>query len=253
MSESGTTNQDRPHLSVIVPAFNEELRLPGTLEDILRYLSRQSYRSEVIVVDDGSSDGTAAVARSFCTGQIPVRVCAHHDSSNHGKGASIKLGMLSARGRFCLFMDADNSTTVDQIADFWQAFDRGYDVVVGSRKARGANVLVHQKWYKELAGRCGNLIIRMLAVPGISDTQAGFKMFTRECVETVFPQLTISRWGMDVEILAAARELGFRICELPITWINSPSSKVGALSYMQVLADVWRVNRNVKSGIYRRD
>ncbi len=243
---------NQPHLSVIIPAYNEELRLPGTLEDVLRYLARQPYRSEIIVVDDGSDDGTAAVARSFRRDTIPVRLCTHTNSVNRGKGASVRLGMLQARGQFRLFMDADNSTTVDQIADFWPAFDRGYEVIVGSRKASGAHVLVHQKWYKEAAGRFGNLIIRLLAVPGVSDTQAGFKMFTRECVETVFPKLTIDRWGMDIEILAAARALNFRICELPITWVNSPSSKVGTLSYFQVLADVWRIRRNVRAGLYSR-
>jgi len=252
MSNSGSSVPGRPQLSVVIPACNEEMRLPGTLEDVLRYLTRQSFRSEIIVVDDGSSDGTVKAARSFCGGTVPVRICAHPDSANHGKGASVRMGMLQSRGEFCLFMDADNSTTVDQIADFWPAFDRGFDVIVGSRKAPGAHVLVHQRWYKEVAGRFGNLVIRSLAVPGVSDTQAGFKMFTRECVETVFPQLTIDRWGMDIEILAVARFLNFRICEMPITWINSPSSKVGVLSYFQVLSDVWRVHRNLRSGVYRR-
>ncbi len=240
------------HLSVIIPAYNEELRLPGTLEDILRYLSGQSYESEIVVVDDGSSDGTPTVARGFSGGRIIVRICTHPGGGNRGKGAAVRLGMMEARGQFRLFMDADNSTTVDQVAGFWPAFDRGYNVVIGSRKAPGAHVAVHQKWYKELAGRFGNLVIRLLAVPGLSDTQAGFKMFTRECVEAVFPMLTVDRWGMDIEILAVARALGFRICELPITWFNSPLSKVGLKSYFQVLSDVWRVHRNLRSGIYRK-
>ncbi len=251
-SNPASSSPGLPQLSVVIPAYNEELRLPGTLEDVLRYLARQAYRSEIIVVDDGSADATAAVVRSFCADSVPVRLCGHPDSANRGKGASVKRGMLEAHGRFCLFMDADNSTTVDQVADFWPAFDRGFDVVIGSRKAPGAQVLVHQVWTKEIAGRFGNLIIRLLAVPGVSDTQAGFKMFTRESVETIFPQMTIDRWGMDVEILAAARSLNLRICELPITWINSPSSKVSVLSYLQVLADVWRVHRNLKAGLYRR-
>ncbi len=239
------------HLSVVIPAYNEALRLPGTLEDVLRYLSRQSYRSEIIVVDDGSDDGTAAVALDCRSEVVPVRLFSHPDSANRGKGASVRLGMLKARGQFSLFMDADNSTTVDQVADFWPAFDRGFDVVIGSRKAPGANVMVRQKWYKVMAGRLGNLVIRLLAVPGISDTQAGFKMFTRKCVEAVFPVLTIDRWGMDVEILAAARAMGYLVCELPVTWINSPSSKVGWRSYFQVLADVWCIRRNLRSGVYR--
>jgi dolichyl-phosphate beta-glucosyltransferase len=111
--------------------------------------------------------------------------------------------------------------------------------------------VVHQAPHKELAGRFGNWIIRLLAVPGVSDTQAGFKILTRECVERVFPRLTVDRWGFDIEILAVARFLGFRIRELPITWINSSASKVGAGSYFEVMAEVWRVRRNLKSGLYR--
>ena len=239
------------HLSVIIPAFNEELRLPGTLDDALRYLSAQRYRSEVIVVDDGSSDGTASVAGRFCAGPVPVRLCAHPDRANHGKGAAVRLGMMEARGAFRLFTDADNSTTLDQIAGFWQSFEEGFDSVIGSRRAHGARIVVHQALHKELAGRFGNWIIRLLAVPGVSDTQAGFKILTRECVERVFPRLTVDRWGFDIEILAVARSLGYRIRELPITWINSPASKVGAGSDFEVMAEVWRVRRNLKSGLYR--
>jgi dolichyl-phosphate beta-glucosyltransferase len=245
------TDPSNIHLSVIIPAFNEELRLPGTLEDVLRYLSAQRYRSEVIVVDDGSSDGTASVAGRFCAGPVPVRLCAHPDRANHGKGAAVRLGMMKARGAFRLFMDADNSTTLDQIAGFWPSLEEGFDVVIGSRRAPGARIMVHQGLHKELAGRFGNWIIRLLAVPGVSDTQAGFKILTRECVERVFPRLTVDRWGFDIEILAVARSLGFRVRELPITWINSPASKVGAGSYFEVMAEVWRVRRNLKSGLYR--
>lgn len=240
------------HLSVVIPAYNEESRLPGTLAEIVKYLSRQSYGSEIVVVDDGSTDRTAAVAADLHSSPVPVRVCSHRDHANKGKGAAVKLGMLEARGEYRLFMDADNSTTVNQVEAFWPCFQEGFDVVIGSRKAPGANVMVHQAWYKEVAGRCGNLLIRSLAVPGVSDTQAGFKMFSRECAENLFPRMTIERWGFDVEILAAARSLGYRIRELPITWINSPASKVGVRSYFEVMADVYRVRRNVQAGIYRQ-
>lgn len=237
---------------MIIPAYNEQLRLPGTLEDVLRYLSLQTYQSEIIVADDGSTDATEAVARSYCGGPVPVRLCAHPDGANHGKGSAVRRGMMEARGEYRLFMDADNSTTVDQVADFWPAFDQGFDLVIGSRKTPGAHVVIHQRWYKELAGRLGNLIIRLLAVPGVSDTQAGFKIFTQECVEAVFPRLTVGRWGFDIEILAVARALRFRIRELPITWVNSPASKVGPFSYFEVMAEVWRIRRNLRSGVYRR-
>jgi dolichyl-phosphate beta-glucosyltransferase len=248
--KSVMTDPSAIHLSVIIPAYNEEQRLPATLEDVLHYLSAQRYRSEVLVVDDGSSDGTANTAAGFVGGAIPVRLCAHPDHTNRGKGAAVRLGMLTARGEFRLFMDADNSTSVDQIAGFWPFLEQGWDIVIGSRRAAGARIVVHQARHKEIAGRFGNWMIRMLAVPGVLDTQAGFKILTRTCVERIFPQLTVDRWGFDIEILAVARHLGYRIREVPIAWINSPASKVGAGSYFEVMEDVWRIRRNLKSGLY---
>ena len=146
-------------LSVIIPAFNEELRLAGTLRTVDSYLAAQRYESEIIVVDDGSSDGTLRIARA-CKTVKSLRVYQHSDSANHGKGASVRRGMLEARGAYCIFMDADNSTGIDQIVGFWPCFDQGYDIVIGSRRKQGARIEVHQPWYKELAGRLGNLVIR---------------------------------------------------------------------------------------------
>jgi len=244
------TSESRVHLSVIIPAYNEECRLPETLQHVIRYLSAQPYRSEVLVVDDGSADGTARIASSIDGGAVAVRLCTHPDGGNHGKGAAVRLGMLKAAGAYRLFMDADNSTTIEQVEKFWPAFDEGLDVVIGSRKAPGAQVAVHQPWYKELAGRAGNLFIRLLAAPGISDTQAGFKAFTAGSAEDLFARQTIERWGYDFEILAIARARGYRVREIPIRWINSPDSKVRTGSYIQVLGEVWRVHRNLRAGRY---
>jgi len=238
-------------LSVIIPAYDEEARLPGTLRQVGAFLAAQPYDSEVLVVDDGSKDGTAA-AVGRCTAVAMLRLIHHPDGGNHGKGASVRRGMMEARGAFRLFMDADNSTTIDQIAALWPWFEQGYDVVIGSRRTPGARVEVHQAWYKELAGRLGNLVIRALAVPGVEDTQAGFKMFTSRAAAAVFPLQTLDRWGSDFEVLAIARLLGFRIREVPIVWINAPGSKVKLSSYPQVLREVWRVRRNLKSGRYLR-
>ncbi len=244
-------SMSRPHLSVIIPAYNEESRLPGTLRHVLDYLSSQPYSSEVLVVDDGSVDRTAETVRRCSGGETCLRLEHHPDHANHGKGAAVKLGMLSAAGEFRLFMDADNSTTVDQIEGFWPRFDEGCDVVVGSRTVAGALVPLRQPKYREMAGRFGNWIIRACAVPGIQDTQVGFKMFTRSGAETIFPRLTIERWGFDIEVLTIARLHGMRISEMPVRWCNAPGSKVGMGSYLEVLSEVWRIRRNLRAGLYR--
>jgi dolichyl-phosphate beta-glucosyltransferase len=243
-------NHTGPHLSVIIPAYNEEQRLPRTLDDVLAYLRAQPYDWEVVVVDDGSSDGTGRVVGERVGDSLPVRLLRHPDGANHGKGATVRLGMEAAAGRYRLFMDADNSTTLDHVEKFWPWFDDGYDVVIGSRDVQGAQVEVHQRWYKELAGNVGNWIIRFLAVPGICDTQAGFKMFSRRCIEAILPALTIDHWGFDVELLVAARRHGFRIKEVPIRWVNAPNSKVRATTYFEVLGEVWRVRKNLRAGKY---
>ncbi len=244
------SSQSSVRLSVVIPAYNEEARLPATLRQSAEYLRLQSYPSEIIVVDDGSRDRTPQVVQEQSGHPVSVRLVRHPDLANHGKGAAVRLGMHEAEGEFRLFMDADNSTTLDQIERFWPCFEEGFDVAIGSRKAAGANVAVHQAYYKEIAGRLGNWVIRTLAVPGICDTQAGFKMFTRRSAEIIFPRLTLDRWGFDIEILAIAGRHGCRIREVPITWINAPGSKVGFGSYFQVLSEVLHVRRNLKSGRY---
>lgn len=238
------------HLSVTIPAYNEERRLPRTLDAVCSYLASQTYAAEVIVVDDGSTDRTGEVARSKSGVRVPVKVIRHPDDRNHGKGAAVRRGMLAATGQYRLFMDADNSTTIDHVGRFWSYVDEGYDIVIGSRDVEGSVVAVHQRWYKELAGDFGNVIVRLLAVPGIYDTQAGFKLFTAKAVQDVFPRLTIDRWGFDVEILAVALRRGYRIKEAPITWVNDAESKVRVSAYFEVLGEVWRIRRNLKAGLY---
>lgn len=251
MNSESMSDPSSVRLSVVIPAYNEELRLPITLRQSVEYLESQPYRSEIVVVDDGSTDGTQQVARQWSSSVLPIRLILHPDRGNHGKGAAVRLGMKEARGEYRLFMDADNSTTLDQVARFWPCFEEGYDVVIGSRKVEGAVVAVHQPRYKEVAGSLGNWAIRTLAVPGIRDTQAGFKMFTRRSAGVIMPRLTIDRWGFDIEILAIARCHGYRIREVPITWINAPGSKVSFGSYFQVLSEVRRVRCNLKAGRYK--
>jgi dolichyl-phosphate beta-glucosyltransferase len=238
-------------LSVIIPAYNEESRLPHTLRQSIEYLKAQSYDSEIIVVNDGSTDGTERVVRERSSSSVSVKLLAHPDGANHGKGASVKRGMLEARGEYRLFMDADNSTSLDQVERFWPFFNQGYPVVIGSRTLEDSVISLHQPRYKELAGRLGNWFIRTLAVPGISDTQAGFKMFAAQEAKMIFSRQTLDRWGYDFELLAIARYKNFRICEVPITWLNATGSKITFKSYFEVLAEVWRVRQNLKSGLYQ--
>ena len=240
----------KPLLSIIIPAYNEEKRLPRTLQDVLQYLARWNSPSEVLVVDDGSSDATARLVAQWKCPPVPLRLIQHPDGRNHGKGAAVRRGILEARGHNRLFMDADNSTTCEHLGGFLPLLEQGYDVVIGSRDIEGAAVPIRQPWYKAVAGDAGNLLIRALAVPGILDTQAGFKLFSQRAAEDIFPKLTLDRWGFDVEILAVARRRGYRIAELPVTWRNDPDSKVRWTSYFSVLAEVWQVRRNLHSGIY---
>jgi len=240
------------HLSVVIPAFNEERRLPATLSSVVEYLNGRDYDSEVVVVDDGSFDRTAELVRGWDGGRTALRLIAHPDGANHGKGATVRRGFARSTGDFRIFMDADNSTTINQIETFWPFFDQGFDVVIGSRDVAEAKVLVHQSWHKELGGKVGNLVIQMLAAPGIKDTQAGFKMFTAACIEDLLPCLRIDRWGFDVELIAAARHRGFRVKEAPIRWVNSPDSKVPPNAYLQVMAEVWKVRKLRRAGAYDR-
>lgn len=245
------TSDPTLRLSVVIPAFNEELRLPDTLAQSVAYLRARTYGSEILVVDDGSSDRTAEIARRHDSGPVPVRLLAHPDGLNHGKGASVRLGMLAAGGTHLLFMDADNSTTLEHVERFWPYFDKGYDVVIGSRALEDSVIPIRQARCKELAGRLGNWIIQTLSVPGIADTQAGFKMFTRKAAGIIFPRQKMARWGYDIELLAIAQAHGCLIAEAPITWRNAPGSKVTARSYLQVLGEVWRIRRNLRAGLYR--
>jgi len=236
------------YLSVVIPAYNEEKRLPKTLQAVVQYLKKQSYSWEVAVVDDGSKDKTADLVREASVHEGRVRLLQYGE--NKGKGYAVRYGMTHVSGEYRLFMDADNSTTVDHFEQLFPYFKMGFDVVIGSRDVPGADVAVHQPWWKERLGDLGNLWIQFWAVPGIKDTQAGFKVFTGEASDKVFSLLTIDRWGFDVEALAVARKLGYKIAERPIKWVNDADSKVSAKAYLDVLKEVVQVRLNIWRGKY---
>jgi dolichyl-phosphate beta-glucosyltransferase len=242
---------NEPFLSVIIPAYNEEHRLPHTLQAVLTYLRKQSYDWEVVIVNDGSTDRTAEIVQAVMVNEARVRLLQY--GHNRGKGYAVRFGMTHTTGQYRLFMDADNSTTIDHFAKFSPYLHQGYGVVIGSRDVAGANIAIHQPWWKEKLGDLGNVWIQFWAVPGIKDTQAGFKVFTGKAAQDVFPYLTIDHWGFDVEALAVARHKGYRIMELPITWINDPNSKVSSGAYLEVLKEVVQVRLNMWRGRYERN
>jgi len=219
---------DSIELSVIVPAYKEEQRLGPTLVRIREYLSGRDGTSEIIVVDDGSSDRTSEVAMEHLAGYPNAKVL--RNEPNAGKGYSVRRGMLAARGEYCLFSDADLSTPIEEFDKLHAAHQAGAAVAIGSRALATSQIEKHQPLTRELAGRAFNLFIRTFIMHGIRDTQCGFKSFRRETITPVFGRQTIDRWGFDVEILYIAKRLGFEVAEVPVRWLNDEASKVSAVS-----------------------
>ncbi len=239
----------RPFLSVVIPAYNESKRLPLTLINVDKNLSARDYSYEIIVVNDGSTDSTADIVTRFS--KIIKNLRLIDNMENHGKGWVVRQGMLSARGSWRLFMDADNSTTIDQFDAMVPFFSAGggsafgekesFDVVIGSRALKGSRLEPPQPIIKRLLGKFGNLIIQIIALKGFKDTQCGFKCFSEEATEAVFRRAKINRWGFDVEILLLAKMLGFTIKEIPVRWVNDARSSVGWRGYFSTLLDVVKI------------
>jgi dolichyl-phosphate beta-glucosyltransferase len=213
------------YLSVVIPAYNEENRLAESLPRVRTYLSGKEWSSEIIVVDDGSRDGTSEVAEKLLEG-FPHKVV--KNDPNRGKGYSVKRGMLLAEGGCALFSDSDLSTPIEEVEALLRAMEAGAHVAIGSRSIAGANVEIHQPWLREQLGKCFNLFLRLFVIGGIKDTQCGFKCFKHETIEPIFSRQTIERWAFDVEILYLAKKLGYKIAEVPIRWLNSPDTRVSA-------------------------
>ncbi len=214
------------NLSVIIPAYNEEKRIGPTLWKIAAFLSRQSYKSEIIVVDDASFDRTRAVVEDFPTDKVPVRLLTNN--KNIGKGAAVRRGMQQAKGAHRLFSDADLSTPIEEVEGFLK-LSPPYEVVIGSRRVKGSNVAKRQPALREASGRIFSLLVRLFTVRGFIDTQCGFKMFTAKAADEVFKRQTINRFGFDVELIYIAKKLGFKIKEAPVTWVDSPDTRVRLL------------------------
>lgn len=233
------------YLSVIIPAYNEENRLFDTLKEIDSYLRRQDYNYEIIVVNDGSKDKTCQVVENLKDEAKIANLRLIDNKENHGKGYVVRQGMLEASGQYRLFTDADNSTSIDQIEKMWPFFKQDYQVVIGSRDIKGSITNPSQPLLRRLIGKAGNLVIQTVGgLFGIQDTQCGFKCFTKEVVENVFPKTMINRWGFDVEVLAIAKKLGYKIKEIPVIWKNDLRSTVNLSGIIKTLFEVFQIRWN---------
>lgn len=237
-------------LSVVIPAYNEEHRIGATLKDISGFLSKQSFDYEILVVNDGARDNTSGVVRQLESSISKLRLI--DNQANHGKGWVVKQGMLSATGDIRLFMDADNSTTIDQVMGMLEYIEQGYSVVIGSIEVSGATVHENAQWYRRFVGHWAKYLIRIVAgLWDIHDTQRGFKVFTAKAAEEIFSRATIDRFGFDIEVLAVAKKLGFKIKEVPVIWNNQGESKVSLKSYIATFGDLVRVRLNLWTGKYK--
>lgn len=212
-----------PHLSVVIPAYNEENRLPQSLAVIMDFLKKQSYGSEIIVSDDGSRDRTVALAKELLK-EFPHQILV--TSQNRGKGHAVRQGMLAATGAYVLFTDADLSTPIEEVSKFLPHLEEDKDIVIGSRALPDSQVEIHQNFLRETMGKVFNLIAQMWAFKGIHDSQCGFKCFRREAVRKLFSLQKLDGFSFDVEIMYLAQKLGYRLLELPVIWRNSAQSRV---------------------------
>lgn len=238
-------------LSVVVPAYNEEKRIPKTLREINNYLSRQSYESEIVVVSDGSKDNTAEVANGL-RAEIPnLKVI--DNKENHGKGFVTRQGLAAAAGDFRLFTDADNSTSVDQVEKMWPEFEKGFDVIIGSRDIKGAVKDPPQPWIRNIILGEGFKLFRKIVIGlwGIQDTQCGFKCFRKNVCEKVLPKCRVDRFAFDPEILVLARKSGYKIKEVPVIWKNDLDSKVKPSSMIKMALDLFKIKWDLITRKYK--
>ncbi len=235
-------------LSVVIPAYNEAERIGATLTSVHNFLIKQTYAYEILVVNDGSRDNTSSLVSSMASKIKNLRLI--DNKHNQGKGGVVRDGMLAATGDVRLFMDADNSTKVEEVAKFLPYFEKGFDIVIGSRRIKGSNIAVHQGLYRDFLGGVFRLIVHILVPVGVTDSQCGFKAFSAKATEAIFPKQRIFRWAFDVEILAIARKLGFKIQESPITWVNDGQSKVKFSGQVKMLFELLQTRLNLWTGKY---
>ena len=236
-----------PFLSIIIPAYNEETRLPNTLEQIFAFLQKQSYAAEVLVVENGSRDRTFEIATGFAERYPNLYV---FQEKQKGKGNAVKHGMLEAHGEYRFMCDADLSMPIAELSKFLPPALNSADIAIASREVRGA-VRYNEPYLRHLTGRIFNNLIRLLVLPGLQDTQCGFKCFRAQVVEDIFSYQTLNGWSFDVEILYIAQRNGYRIREVPIHWYFNADTKISILKdSWHMFLDLLVIRQNAMRGLY---
>lgn len=235
--------------SIIIPAYNEGARLGTTLEKILAHIDQQHWDAEVVVVDDGSTDNTTQVARSYMQTHRHVKLL--ENPANRGKGFSVRNGMLHARGEILLFTDADLSSPIEEAAKLFAAIENGAEIAIGSRWLKSETQTRKQPFYRQLGGRLFNLTLRTVLGLKYKDTQCGFKAFTYRAANAVFSQQKIERWGFDPELLYLANRFGIQVAEVPVAWAHSAGTRLHPFrDGIRMFADVVKVRENALTGKY---
>ena len=239
-------------ISIVIPAYNEEKRIRDSLLKTCAYMSDSGMEYEIIVVDDGSSDGTSLIVESMSADSPKVRLVRYE--KNRGKGHALRTGALVAKGDFVLVMDADLSTPMEEIWKLMPYLAKGeYDIAIGSRALALSDIIRKQPWWRRGMGKMFNKIVKVLVIGDFSDTQCGFKLFTGDVARNLFMEAKIDRFAYDVEILVRAKRKGYGIKEVPIRWINSPESRVDPMKdSLQMLADLVRIRFTVGKGTGER-
>lgn len=235
------------YLSIVIPAYNEARRIIPTLNEIVHYLSKLGEDSEIIIVNDGSTDKTEEIIRRFMDSldelrRHKIQVIYIKNKQNKGKGAALKAGVGEAQGSYILFTDADNSTSIDEIKKLLPYVESQYDIAIGSRSMKGSVITQRQSLIRQTMGKIFNRIVRVTTLRGFIDTQCGFKLFKRKAAKTVFNESLIDGFAIDVEILYVAKQKGFKIIEVPVAWTNHPNTHVRLFSSsLRMLLDILKI------------
>lgn len=247
LSEERIINQNTPLLSIIIPAYNEERRLPNSLDKVAAFVANQSYETELIVVDNNSRDRTSDIVREFATEHPYTRLI--HEK-RQGKGSAVRAGIFAGYGEYLFICDSDLSMPIEEVNKFLPPEREGYDVAIASREAPGAR-RYGEPHHRHLMGRIFNLLVQIIALPGINDTQCGFKSFQREAAQDVFECQTMNGFGFDVETLFVARKRGYNIVEVPVNWYYDAGSSVNVWrDPFLMVREVLKVRVNNWQGLY---